>query len=189
MTPLAKSSERLSRSERPCGPAGAASLPLTATSASVLVLGLGNDLLGDDAVGLHVARQVQSRLTGFTGCAVRETMEMGLALLDEIVGSEHLLLVDSIETGKALPGHIHEFDVNSLAGRRITAPHFVGIVETLELGRKLGLVMPRNVKIFAIEVRDAFTLSVTLSPDVQRAVDVAADRISALAVGLAGSVA
>jgi hydrogenase maturation protease len=123
------------------------------TAAGVLVLGLGNDLLGDDAVGLHVARDVRSRLAGAAGCAVRETMEMGLALLDEIVGCEHLILVDAIETGKAPPGHIHEFDADALAGRRIAAPHFVGVVETLALGRTLGLTMPRDVRIFAIEVK------------------------------------
>jgi hydrogenase maturation protease len=155
------------------------------TAAGVLVLGLGNDLLGDDAVGLHVARDVRSRLAGAAGCAVRETMEMGLALLDEIVGCEHLILVDAIETGKAPPGHIHEFDADALAGRRIAAPHFVGVVETLALGRTLGLTMPRDVRIFAIEVKDALTLSVSLTPEVQRAVGLAAGRITALALGLA----
>jgi hydrogenase maturation protease len=159
---------------------------MTAACASVLVLGLGNDLLGDDAVGLHVARDVRSRLAGAAGCAVRETMEMGLALLDEIVGCEHLILVDAIETGKAPPGHIHEFDADALAGRRIAAPHFVGVVETLALGRTLGLAMPRDVRIFAIEVKDALTLSVSLTPEVQQAVGVAAGRITTLALGLAG---
>jgi hydrogenase maturation protease len=159
---------------------------MTAACASVLVLGLGNDLLGDDAVGLHVARDVRSRLAGATGCTVRETMEMGLALLDEIVGCEHLILVDAIETGKAPPGHIHEFDADSLAGRRIAAPHFVGVVETLALGRTLGLAMPHDVRIFAIEVKDAFTLSVSLTPEVEPAVGLAASRITAFALGLAG---
>ena len=113
-------------------------------------------------------------------------MEMGLALLDEIVGCEHLILVDAIETGKAPPGHIHEFDADSLAGRRIAAPHFVGVVETLALGQRLGLAMPHDVRIFAVEVKDALTLSVSLTPEVQRAVDPAARLIAAFARGLAG---
>jgi hydrogenase maturation protease len=149
----------------------------------VLVLGLGNDLLGDDAVGLHVARAVAMRLAGLDGCAVRESIEMGLTLLDEISGCEHLLLVDSIETGAA-PGFVHEFDAGCLRGRRIAAPHFVGIAETLELGRLLDLPMPADVRIFAIEVRAAYTVRLALTPDVQRAVVEAADRISARAVSL-----
>lgn len=160
---------------------------MTPPPASVLVLGLGNDLLGDDAVGLHVARAVDARLAGVGACAVRETMEMGLALLDEIAGYEHLVLVDAIETGAAPPGHLHEFDADSLPGRRIAAPHFVGLVETLALGRTLGLAMPRDNHIFAIEVRDAFTLRIALTPEVQRAVDVAADRIAARVRSIVGA--
>ena len=156
---------------------------MTEPPESVLVLGLGNDLLGDDAVGLHVARAVAMRLAGIGGCAVRETIEMGLALLDEMTGHEHLLLVDSIETGAA-PGFVHEFDAECLKGRRIGAPHFVGIAETLELGRLLGVAMPRDVRIFAIEVRAAYTVGVSLTPAVQQAVAEAADLISARAIDL-----
>ena len=157
-----------------------ASPVITGRRASVLVLGLGNDLLGDDAVGLHVAREVRKRLAGAGDCAVSETIEMGLALLDEIVGCEHLLLVDAIETGTAPPGSIHEFGAASLGGRRIAAPHFVGIAETLELGGRLGLAMPRDVRVFAIEVRAEYTVRSSLTPEVRRAVGKAADRICRL---------
>jgi hydrogenase maturation protease len=156
---------------------------MTELRESVLVLGLGNDLLGDDAVGLHVARAAAMRLAGVDGCAVRESIEMGLTLLDEISGCEHLLLVDSIETGAA-PGFVHEFDADCLKGRRIAAPHFVGIAETLELGGLLGLPMPGDVQVFAIEVRAAYTIRLALTPDVQRAVAEAAERISARAISL-----
>jgi Ni,Fe-hydrogenase maturation factor len=35
---------------------------MSSVSARVLVLGLGKDILTDDAVGLHVVREVRSRL-------------------------------------------------------------------------------------------------------------------------------
>lgn len=143
----------------------------------VLILGLGNDLLTDDAVGLHVARAVRLRLRGEPGIEIRETMEMGLALLDEIVGCESLVLVDSVETGRAPPGHIHEFALDALAGRRHTALHFLGVGETLTLGRKLGLAMPQQGRIFAIEVADPFTLGTELTAAVAQAVPAAANRI------------
>jgi len=146
-----------------------------------------NDILGDAAVGLFVARAVRQRLLGVADCAVRETMEMGLALLDEIVGCEHLILVDAIETGAAQPGHIHTFDGQSLSARRIGAPHFVGIAETLALGSVLGLAMPGDVQIFAIEVKAEYTVRAALSPAVQRVVGEAAWRIAARARRLARS--
>ena len=153
--------------------------------ARVLVLGLGNDLLTDDAVGLHVAGAVREKLAGAPGITVRETTEMGLALLDEIAGHHALVLVDAIETGVAPPGFIHEIELECLAGRHNGGPHFVGVGETLALGRKLGLAVPERGRIFAIEVADPFTLGTVLTPAVADAVGRAVERIAACARELA----
>ena len=149
------------------------------------MLGLGNDILTDDAVGLLVAREVRARLGSGTGIAVRETTEMGLTLLDEIVGCGSLVLVDAVQTGKVPPGHVHEIGPDELPQVTATAPHFLGVGETLALGTSLGLAMPRQVRIFAIEVADPYTLGERLTPAVARAVKVAAERVVAQACAFA----
>ena len=156
------------------GPEACASSP-----PRVLLLGLGNDILTDDAVGLHVVHELQRELAGHPSIDVRETTEMGLALLDFITGYRAVVIVDSIQTGKAAPGSIHELDaaaLNHLTGR---TPHFVGVSETLALGRQLGLVMPEQVRIFAIEVEDPFTLGTSLTPALQAALPGIVSRIRA----------
>src|SRR5512136_74051 len=80
----------------------------------VLLLGLGNDILTDDAVGLQVVRQLRGELAGHPTIDVRETTEMGLALLDFITGYSVVVIVDSIQTGKAAPGSLHELDAAAL---------------------------------------------------------------------------
>ena len=135
----------------------------------LLLLGLGNDILTDDAVGLHVVHELQRELAGHPSLDIRETTEMGLALLDFLTGYRAVVIVDSIQTGQAAPGFLHELDavaLNQLTGR---TPHFVGVSETLALGRKLELVMPEQVRIFAIEVEDPFTLGTALTPALQAA--------------------
>ena len=80
-----------------------------------------------------------------------------------------MAIVDSIQTGKAAPGFMHELDapaLNQLTGR---TPHFVGVSETLALGKQLGLPMPEQVRVFAIEVEDPFTLGTALTPALQAA--------------------
>jgi len=149
---------------------------------SVLVLGLGNDILTDDAVGLHVVRLAGERLRDTPGISVRETTEMGLTLLDEIVGCECLVLVDSVQTGKVPPGHVHEIGPDELPQVTATAPHFLGVGETLSLGTALGLEMPRRVRIFAIEVEDPFTLGTSPTPAVGQAVPAAVERVVAQAL-------
>jgi hydrogenase maturation protease len=135
----------------------------------LLLLGLGNDILTDDAVGLHVVHELQRELAGHPAIDCRQTTEMGLALLDFITGYRAVAIVDSIQTGNAAPGFLHELDaaaLNQLAGR---TPHFVGVSETLALGKQLGLPMPEQVRVFAIEVEDPFTLGTALTPALQAA--------------------
>jgi hydrogenase maturation protease len=143
----------------------------------VLVLGLGNDILTDDAVGLNVVRQVRDRLADHPAVEVRETMEMGLALLDFLVGFREVILVDSIQTPGTPPGTIHELDASALKQLTGRTPHFLGVGETLALGQKLGLSMPREVKIFAIEVGDPYTLGEQMTPALENAVPAVVERV------------
>ncbi len=152
--------------------------PAPAPTSRVLVLGLGNDILTDDGVGLYVVRQLQDTLAGHPAIDVRETMEMGLALLDFMSGYHTVVIVDSIQTHRAAPGTVHELDAAALQQLTGRTPHFVGVSETLALGRHLGLPMPQQVRIFAIEVADPFTLGTAVSPALQEALPGIVDRVS-----------
>jgi hypothetical protein len=66
--------------------------------------------------------------------------------------------------------------LSSLPGR---TPHFLGVKETLLLGERLGLPMPKHVKILAIEVQDPFTVSTQLTPAVRDAFGGIVDRVMA----------
>lgn len=162
----------------------------TSVLAPVLVLGLGNDILTDDAVGLRVVAAAEALLADEGRVAVRATTEMGLALLDEIAGRAGLVLVDAVQSGRGEPGEVRELDPAALAGTLTAAPHFLGLRETLALGAALGLPMPAQVRIVAIEVSDPFTLGTALTPAVAAAVAPAAARVARIARMLAaGSVA
>jgi hydrogenase maturation protease len=129
----------------------------------LLVLGLGNDILKDDAVGLFVVRRLKSSLADLPGIEVDETCEMGLSLLDFIAGYRALVVVDAVQTGKAAPGYVHEVGLEDLKILPLMSPHFLGIGEIIRLGNKLDLPMPKKAKVFAIEVHDPFTLGTELS--------------------------
>lgn len=155
----------------------------------VLVLGLGNDILTDDAVGLRVVDRLRELLAPDADSAIelQATTEMGLALLDEIAGRAGLVLVDAVQTGAFPPGHIQEMQPHDFAGPLATAPHFLGLRETLALGRLLGLPMPGRTHLVAIEVADPYTLGTKLTPAVAAAVPLAAARAATLARELAAT--
>jgi len=161
-------------------PTSASRHPPPATSESprrILLLGLGNDILTDDAIGLNVVRQLRDELAGDNRIEVRETTEMGLALLDFIVGYRVVVIVDSIQTGRASPGAIHEVDATGLKHLAGRTPHFLGVGDTLALGRQLGLTMPDQVKILAVEVEDPFTLGTQMTPALRAALPAVIDRV------------
>ena len=151
---------------------------MSASIPRVLVLGLGNDILTDDAIGLRVVEAARERLAGEPDIEIKTTTEMGLALLDEIADRESVVLVDSVQTGEASPGKIHEIDSLDLSRVLTTAPHFLGIGETLALGKTLGLAMPMNVRIIAIEVADPYTLGTKMTLAVEQAVAPATERVA-----------
>jgi hydrogenase maturation protease len=165
MTGNGRSSNNLLKTEAGSGSAEAMQAP----ARKRLVLGLGNDILTDDAVGLRVVRRLAGELRDRSDIDVRETTEMGLALLDFLTGYASAFIVDSFQTGRLAPGSVHELDpitLNLMTGR---TPHFLGVGETLTLGRELGLAMPGEVRIFAIEIEDPWTVGTTMSPALEEA--------------------
>ena len=144
----------------------------------LLILGLGNDILTDDAIGLRVVRGLRPELADLPAIELQETTEMGLALLDYMTGYSSAFIVDSIQTGRAEPGFIHELDASALPRFTGGSPHFLGVGETLALGGKLGLPMPGEVKIFAIETQDPFTLGTRMTPALEGAVPDIVGRIA-----------
>ena len=143
----------------------------------ILLLGLGNDILTDDAVGLNIVREIRHRLGDWPEYEACECEEMGLSLLDYIVGYRDLVLVDAVQTRHAAPGYLHEVGLDDLKILPVMTPHFLGIGEILALGRKLELPVPVRVRIFAVEVENPFTLGTAMTPVIQAALPGIVDRL------------
>lgn len=151
--------------------------PASGLKPKTLLLGLGNDILCDDAIGLRVATAAGDLLKDREHIAVALSSEMGLALLDEITGFENLMVVDAVETKNGAPGTVYELDLEDLSTLPSLSPHFLGIGEVIALGRKLGLSVPTRVKIVAVEVQDAVTVSTTMTPPLEAAVPALAQKV------------
>jgi len=137
--------------------------------ASTLILGLGNPILTDDQVGIEVGRRVHESL-GKGGVDFLEASAGGLALLDAVCGYEKVILIDAIQTDSRI-GMLHEFKASVFVGSmRLTSVHGVDFFTALETGRKLGMKVPDDIRIYAIEVKDPFTFAEDMTPEVANAV-------------------
>ena len=142
-----------------------------------LVLGLGNPILSDDGVGPSVVRELEGRLDP-QEVAVMEASVGGLGLVDLLAGYDAAVIIDSIQTVGGKVGRIYRLDAEAFdTTRYASSPHDVNFATALEFGRRLGLALPRRIVVFAIEVADVSTFSEQCTPEVSRAVPIAAELV------------
>ncbi len=142
-----------------------------------LILGMGNPILSDDGIGIHVARALEGRVNQ-PGVTVTETSMGGLNLLDLLANFDRVIIIDAIQTAGGKVGQVCRLKPEAFnATRHASTPHDVNFATALELGKKLGLALPSQIDIFAIEVADVTTFSEKCSPEVERAIPVVADMV------------
>ena len=136
----------------------------------VLVIGVGNQLRGDDAASGEVVRRLHERCAD-TGIDVSEQLCEPGALLDAWQGRDAVVLVDTMRSGEP-PGTIRRFDVSATplpAGLRGSmSTHGFGLHEAIELGRALRR-LPGRVIVVAVEGLH-FEAGAMPSGDVQAAI-------------------
>ncbi len=143
-----------------------------------LVLGMGNPILADDGAGICVARRLKQRLDG--DVTITEASVGGLNLIELLAGYDRAILIDAIQTRGGTAGEVHRLapeDFNST--RHATNPHDLNFATALELGKRLGMSLPEEIVIFAIEVADVTSFSERCTPAVARAIPRAAAMVLA----------
>ncbi len=150
--------------------------------AKTLVIGLGNSILTDDAVGIKVARALRD--DGLPdGVDVVELSAGGLALMESMVGYARAVLIDAIKTRDGAPGQVYTLSPEDLPGTLNTASaHDTNLATALAVGRRLGAPLPADdrITIIAIEAEDVLTFSERCTPAVEAAIPVAAHLVRRL---------
>jgi hydrogenase maturation protease len=133
-----------------------------------VVLGLGNDYAGDDAVGVLAARALQGQLAG--AADVAETAASGLALLEDLAGYDRAIVIDAILTGRYPPGSIIELSLTELGPVAAPSLHQAGMPELAAFAGRLGLKFPSQLKVLAVEVASPPVFGAPLSEAVSTAI-------------------
>ncbi len=139
------------------------------TRGGAVVIGVGNELRGDDAAGLIVARRLRER--AMTHAVVLTCEDDPAGLLEAWAGAALAIIVDTVVSG-AQPGTVQRFDVSTgpLPARLVgSSTHALGVPEAIELARALHR-LPRRTIVYGIE-GSSFSTGAPLHPTVERAVD------------------
>ena len=133
-----------------------------------LVLGLGNEYAGDDAVGVLAVRGLRAELAG--EAEVVESAASGLALLEVFAGYDRAVVVDSIRTGRSPAGTIIEARLAQLGPAIAPSLHQAGIPELAAVARRLGMGFPDRTRVLAVEVTGPLLFGAPLSEPVAAAI-------------------
>ncbi|MFC2063851.1 hydrogenase maturation protease [Chloroflexota bacterium] len=145
-----------------------------------LVIGLGNPILGDDGVGWIIAEKLSKLLSERTDLEFEFLSLGGLALMERLEGYEKVIIIDAICSGKKPKGFVHYFPLNELPDRssgHTTAAHDTNLRTALEVGRSMGIVLPKenNIIVIGIEAENVYDFSEDLSPAVEESIPNAID--------------
>lgn len=136
----------------------------------VAVVGIGNVLTGDDALGPTVVRTLEAAWELPPGVEVLDAGTPGMDLVALVGDAADLIVVDTVLSDGG-PGTLRLYDRQMLVGRPLTPrvnPHAPGLAETL-LTLELSGGGPERVRLVGV-VPGATEVGVGLSPAVAAAV-------------------
>lgn len=148
---------------------------------SVLVLGIGNAVMSDDAFGVRVVAELQRRFSFPPELEIVDGGTLGLDLLPRLEGVEQLLIIDALNMDAA-PGTVFR-----LAGAEVPrafagklSVHQMGVQDLLAVAELQGH-LPAELVVWGVQ-SGSIEMSLELTPAVAAAV---APVVEAVAVELA----
>lgn len=146
----------------------------------LLVIGLGNPILGDDGVGWRIAESVQRHPDLPAGVEIDFLAVGGISLMERLVGCDRAILIDAIVTHQHPIGTVLSLNLEDLPDRDIGhlgSPHDATIQDALRMGRSLGAHLPSVIELVVVESQIIYDFSEELSPPVSAAVTQAVQQV------------
>jgi hydrogenase maturation protease len=130
-----------------------------------VILGVGNLLLSDEGVGVHVANKLME-MDLPAGVEVIEGGTDGFRLMNVVTEADRLIVVDAVKGGSP-PGSIYRFDIKDAPSSPDvfkTSVHQIGILEVVHLSELIGQTPETTV--IGVEP-GSLEMGMELSPEVQ----------------------
>jgi len=133
----------------------------------VLILGIGNDIQQDVGIPVRLARDMKDLVPAGT-FDIECLFIGGLELLEYINGYKGVVFIDTIKTDQQTAGEVHVFTTGDYQETlHLSCRHDVSFKMSLEMGRKLGFIIPERILILGIEILEDLEFGATLSNDLK----------------------
>ncbi|KAF0178215.1 MAG: hydrogenase 1 maturation protease [Nitrospirae bacterium] len=145
---------------------------------TIALIGIGNVLLQDERVGVHVVETIRERFSFSPEIEILDGGTLGLDLLPTIERLEKVLFVDAVNFGKE-PGYIGMLEDDEIPAVLYVklSVHHVGLADLLSVAKLTG-VIPKKVCLLGIQPQDsAFAFGLELSEHVRDKIDILIDQV------------
>jgi len=133
-----------------------------------IILGIGNEIVKDDGVGIFVAHLLKI-VNKNKDVDIETTNSAGIYILDFIEGYDRAVLIDSIKTEGGEPGNIYEINVRNWNSKEISnSVHTVDVINALTFYKKHDTRLPDEILLYAVEIGDASGFGEQLTPEVRK---------------------
>jgi len=102
-----------------------------------IVLGIGNPILGDDGVGVHVVNELKKQINN-PNITIDEAITGGMNLLDLILGYDKAIIVDAVKSNDGKNGEVKRIPLSSFSAMHSCNPHDVSLIEAVQMAKKMG---------------------------------------------------
>jgi hydrogenase maturation protease len=147
-----------------------------------MILGVGNQILGDDGVGVHVANELKKHIQN-PNITIDEAITGGMNLLDLILGYDKVIIIDAVKSEVGEDGEVKRIPLNDFSTMHSCNPHDVSLTEAIEMARKLGETrIPKEIIVIGILMKQipcefGEKLSKNIAPAVPKAVKMTLNEI------------
>ena len=145
--------------------------------ARIAVIGIGNVLTGDDAVGPHVVKVLEARFALPPDVQVMDAGTPGYDLTSFMADVDAVILIDAVKA-KGGPGEVLVYDKEALLKKApilAMSPHEPGVREALLNAEFMG-VAPKVVRLVGV-IPASVATGIGLSPEVRAAVPAAVAKV------------
>jgi len=138
---------------------------------SVLVLGIGNLVMGDDAVGVLVAQRLQQEYRFADNVEIMDGGTLGLDLLPKLENITNLIMIDAVETGQKAGTCVRLCgDELPIALQTKVSPHQMGLKDLLAVSELMGHT-PKEMVLIGVQP-GSIEMEIGLTAEVQAQLDV-----------------
>ena len=115
-----------------------------------IILGVGNPILRDDGVGIHVVQELKQHIND-PNVIIDEALTGGMNLVDLILGYDKAILIDAVKTKNAQTGEVKRISLSDFSSAHSCNPHDVSLLGALQMAEKLGEDrIPREIIVIGI---------------------------------------